>query len=119
MKKACAACGNPIQGRSDKRFCSVACKNAYNNNARKRTRTEVQEIIDYLLRNREILATLMGESTKETFDRLLLTRAGFRWEYFTGIYLNKEQKTYHLVFDFAWMEFSDQKVLVVRKKAPK
>ena len=119
MKKACAACGNPIQGRSDKRFCSVACKNAYNNNARKRTRTEVQEIIDYLLRNREILATLMGENTKETFDRLLLTRAGFRWEYFTGIYLNKEQKTYHLVFDFAWMGFSDQKVLVVSKKSQK
>ena len=31
-------------------------------------------------------------------------------------YLNKESKTYHLVFDCAWMEFSDQKVLVVRKK---
>jgi hypothetical protein len=71
---------------------------------------------DYLLRNREILATLMGNSVKETFDRLLLTRAGFRWEYCTGIYLNKEQKMYRLVFDYAWMEFSDQKILVVRKK---
>jgi hypothetical protein len=91
-------------------------QNAYNNNVRKRSRTEVQEVIDYLLRNREILATLMGNSVKETFDRLLLTRAGFRWEYCTGIYLNKEQKMYRLVFDYAWMEFSDQKILVVRKK---
>lgn len=107
-----------MSGRADKRFCSVTCKNTYNNNARKRTRSEVQEIINYLLRNREILATFMGENAKETFDRLLLARAGFRWEYHTGTYLNKEGKTYRLVFDYAWMEFSDQKVLVIKKKKP-
>jgi len=116
MKKQCLACGTSITGRSDKRFCSTACKNIHNNNLRKQTRTETQEIIDYLLRNREILVTIMGQSIKETFDRLVLTRAGFRWEYHTSTYLNKEGKTYHLVFDYAWMEFSDQKVLVVRKK---
>ncbi len=33
-----------------------------------------------------------------------------------GTYLNKEGKTYRIVYDFAWMDFSDQKVLIVRKK---
>jgi predicted nucleic acid-binding Zn ribbon protein len=116
MKKQCLACSVSIVGRADKRFCSVTCKNNFNNTLRKRTHSEVQEVIGYLLRNRELLATLMGESVKETFDRLVLTRAGFRWEYHTSTYLNKEGKTYHLVFDYAWMEFSDQKVLVIRKK---
>jgi len=31
-------------------------------------------------------------------------------------YFNKENKMYRIVYDYAWMDFSDQKVLVVRKK---
>ncbi|MCO5277943.1 MAG: hypothetical protein M9911_08150 [Saprospiraceae bacterium] len=57
----------------------------------------------------------MGKSKKEVFDRLVVTRTGFKFEYITGIYINKEGKMYHLVYDFAWMDFSDQKVLIVRK----
>ena len=116
MKKQCLSCEAAIIGRADKRFCSTECKNAYNNKIKKASRSEVKEIISYLLRNREILATFMGDSAKETLDRLLLTRAGFRWEYHTSTYLNKEGKTYHLVFDYAWMEFSDQKILIIRKR---
>jgi hypothetical protein len=58
----------------------------------------------------------MGEATKVELDRLVLTRTGFRYEYHTGTYLNKEGKRYRLVYDYAWMDFSDQKVLVVRKR---
>jgi hypothetical protein len=57
----------------------------------------------------------MGESKKETFDKLVLVRAKFKFEFMTGIYMNKENKMYRLVYDYAWMDFSDQKILVVRK----
>jgi hypothetical protein len=50
-------------------------------------------------------------------DRPALTRAGFRWEFMTGIYFNKEGKMYRLVYDYAWMDFSDQQVLIVHKKS--
>jgi predicted nucleic acid-binding Zn ribbon protein len=115
MKKLCTACERPFIGRSDKRFCSVECKNAYNNERRKNTRNVVKEIDYYLHRNREILQTLMGNAIKETIDRLILVRTGFRFDYMTGIYFNKEQKMYRLVYDYAWMDFSDQKILIVRK----
>lgn len=58
---------------------------------------------------------LMGSDAKITLDKMILTRAGFKWDYMTGIYWNKENKMYRIVYDFAWMDFSDQKVLVVRK----
>jgi len=74
------------------------------------------DTVPYLHRNREIIATLMGNSVKETIDKAILTRAKFRWEYMTGVYWNKEGKMYRLVYDFAWMDFSDQRVLIVRKK---
>jgi hypothetical protein len=48
-------------------------------------------------------------------DRKVLARAKFRWEYMTGIYKNKQGKWYHLVYDYAWMEFSDQMLLIIRK----
>ena len=116
MKKTCLSCGQEIQGRSDKRFCSVVCKNAHNNDQRSQTKVVTAEIDALLHRNREVLALLMGDTKKTTFDRLILQRAGFKFEHLTGIYFNKEGKMYRIIYDFAWMDFSDQSVLVVRKK---
>lgn len=117
MKKICLQCGQETRGRSDKKFCSLACKNTYTAVTRRATRDAVSEIDGYLHRNREILATLMGDTSKVELDRIVLTRTGFRYEYHTGTYLNKEGKLYRLVYDYAWMDFSDQKVLAVRKKS--
>jgi hypothetical protein len=115
MKKTCTACNTAFTGRSDKRFCSTSCKNQYFNDLRKKTIDVTKEIDGYLHRNHQILETLMGDSKKETLDRLVVTRTGFKYNFMTGIYINKVGKTYHLVYDFAWMEFSDQKILIIRK----
>ena len=119
MKKTCLHCGQETRGRSDKKFCSLACKNGYATTTRRATRDAVAEIDAYLHRNREILAMLMGDASKTELDRLVLTRTGFKYEYHTGTYLNKDGKLYRLVYDYAWMDFSDQKILVVRKKGAK
>jgi hypothetical protein len=116
MKKICIACETSFIGRSDKRFCSTTCKNHYYNELRKKTKDVTKEIDGYLHRNREILATLMGDERKETFDRLVLVRTGFKFDYITGLYFNAENKMYHLVYDYAWMEFSDQKIMIIQKK---
>ena len=115
MNNLCMHCGKSVKGRADKRFCSVICKNNYNYKNRAVTKSDVKTIDDLLHRNRIILMTLMGDSKKETFDKLILTRAKFHFELHTGHYINKEGKTYWIVYDYAWMDFSDQKVLVVRK----
>jgi hypothetical protein len=115
MEKNCQQCGKALHGRTDKKFCGLACKNAFNVAQRKATRDEVKEVDAYLHRNREILATLMGDSRKEMFDRSTLSRAKFKWEFMTGIYFNKVGKMYRIIYDYAWMDFSDQQVLVIRK----
>ena len=115
MSKECFQCGKPLHGRSDKKFCDAVCKNTFNFALRRGTRNDVKEVDGYLHRNREILAILMGHSKKEMFDRAVLARAKFKWEYMTGLYRNKEGKLYHIIYDYAWMEFSSQQVLVVRK----
>jgi hypothetical protein len=119
MKKTCENCQKPLAGRMDKKFCSTECKNHYNNSQRKSAKTETQEIDGYLHRNRDILKTIMGNASKETIDRLILVRAGFKFDYMTGIYFNKENKMYRILYDYAWMEFSDQKILIVKKALSK
>ena len=111
----CFQCGAPVKGRADKKFCNTTCKNEFNYKNQSVTKSDVQSIGAILHRKRIILMTLMGDSKKEIFDKMILTRAKFRFEYHTGHYLNKEGKTYWLLYDFAFMEFSDQRILVVRK----
>jgi hypothetical protein len=117
MRKQCKICETTFAGRSDKQFCSLVCKNLHNTQVRMQTNSIVKDVDGYLHRNRQILATLMPSGTKAFFDTIVLDRAGFRWEYFTGTYENKEGKWYHYVYDYAWMRFSNRQVLVVRKGA--
>ena len=118
LGRNCKQCGKPFRGRPDKKYCGVPCKNRFNHLRRARTRSEVKRVDAFLHRNREILEEVMeGKGKKWTFSRRLIDRMGFRFTYMTGYYFNKEGKMYRLVYDYAWMDFSDQKILVVRRQA--
>ena len=105
-------------GRMDKKFCSVKCKNDYNYHQRRNTKTATKAIDKILHRNREILEQVMQSQKKKKLmiDRLELERWGFNFNYITGIYKNSQGKLYHYVYDYAWMEFSKQEVMIVKKK---
>ena len=115
MRKQCENCQSEFTGRSDKRFCCIACKNQHNLQLRRETRDIVKAIDAALHRNREILAVLLPRPGKETVPRLLLSKAGFNFDLCTRFYYNREGKRYHYVYDYAWMEFSQQDILIVRK----
>jgi hypothetical protein len=115
MSQHCKQCKILLKGRSDKCFCSPKCKNEFNNQLKKKTRLVTAEIDGYLHRNRIILNEVMGKTTKQVVDRLVLVRAGFKFDYLTGIHTNKENKMYRFVYDYGWMDFSDQKVLIILK----
>ena len=106
-----------MTGRSDKLYCSLVCKNKHNNLLHNPVSDYVKQIDTILHRNHHILTVLLAASKikKVKFDKLVLIRAGFDFTHFTGTYLNNQGKLYHYVYDFAWMEFSNQEVLVVRK----
>ena len=117
MKTQCSICAVPMSGRSDKKYCSDACKNAHHNELRSPKADIVREIDLILHKNRDILKTLMqnAKNTKITIDRLVLEQAGFNFDRFTGIYTNSQNKTYYYLYDYAWMAFSLEKTMIVRK----
>lgn len=116
MKGKCQYCSKEVTGRADKKFCSPDCKTRSHLVNKKVNQVEIVEIINkILLKNRIILSETMGTQKQKTIPRIELVKAGFNFQYFTGHYLNKQGKYYHYIYDFAWMEFSSQEIMIVRK----
>lgn len=113
----CKICSKMISGRIDKKFCSVKCKNYYHTNLRKVTDKAVKQINIILHRNRSILLEILGKNKVQLkIERIILDQKKFNFKYHTHFQVNSAGKTYYYVYDFAWMEFSDNEVLIVRKR---
>ena len=116
MSVKCKICSKLIIGRKGKLFCSLRCKNYYHTNLRRVTFEASQKIDEILHRNRSILLEVMGKnSTSKQIPRLVLEQKKFRFNYHTHSIVNKHGKTYHWVYDFAWMSFSDDTILIIKK----
>ncbi len=110
-------CSAPIKGRSDKKFCSIDCKNQYHIRLRQVTSEATIEIDKILHRNRSILLEVMGKNAvQKKVPTQILDKKKFNFRYHTHSYINSAGKTYRYVYDFGWMQFSDQEVLIVRKR---
>jgi len=113
----CKICSKLLLGRNDKLFCSIKCKNYYHVNLRKVTDKEVKDIDTILHRNRSILLEVLGKRKAQvTIQRLVLEKKNFSFKYHTHLYVNNKGKTYYYIYDFAWMEFSTDDILIIRKE---
>lgn len=117
MQKKCKICGQSFFGRKDKLFCTIACKNEYHTKLRAVTQKATNFIDNILHRNRSILLEIMGKNaTQKKIERAALDKKKFNYKYHTHTHTNVKGKTYFYLYDFGWMEFSDQQILIVRKK---
>lgn len=117
----CPICGDKLIGKINKRFCSPACKARYHRN-RAEQRIPVTRNVDAILhRNWKILSELHETAgTHKLFvNKAQLSRRGFHFDYYTTSKVNKEQKPYYYVYDFAWMSFSEKEMMVVKLRKPK
>ncbi len=114
--KICRFCDNEVIGRSDKLFCSVSCKSKYHRKLRNLADTAAKQIDKILHRNRSILLEILGKKRlKIKVNRLLLEKKKFNYKYHTHFTRNSKGKIYYYVYDLAWMSFSDDDILIVRK----
>lgn len=98
MKKdnLCQHCSSPLQGRSDKKFCDVYCRNSFNNE-KLRERTNIMRNIEHALRrNRKILEGMCVANKQLTHSEML--NKGFDFKYMTH-----QSDNLYCVYDFAYM----------------
>ena len=66
--RSCLACGKPVKGRIDKKFCDDYCRAAYNNELKSAANNYIRNVNNALGKNRRILESLLpeGEATAKT-----------------------------------------------------
>jgi predicted nucleic acid-binding Zn ribbon protein len=116
--KNCVACGKPLRGRADKKFCDDYCRNNYNNRQNSDQSNFVRNVNNILRRNRRILETLIpeGEELKKIAREKLL-QEGFNFKYHTHLFSNQKGQTYYFNYEYGYLILEGDWVLVVKRKA--
>ncbi|NLP57127.1 hypothetical protein [Lutibacter sp. B1] len=114
MKKNCLECGEPLNGRIDKKFCSDYCRNTYNNKINKESKNLIRNINNRLRKNHRILSELntLGK-TKVTRKKLL--DDNFDFDFITSIYTTKAGNTYFYVYDQGYLPIENDYFLLIKK----
>lgn len=119
-KRHCKLCKAEYSGRTDKLYCSVKCKSTYSQKLNAVTKKETGRIDKILHRNRSILLEILGKKIVQTkVLREELDSRNFNYSYVTQYHLNSKNKMVNYVYDFSWIVFSDQEILVRRIRKSK
>jgi len=113
-EKHCLECGEVILGRSDKKFCSDACRNAYNNRQNKVSVNLIRNTNRHLKKNWRILTDL-NATGKTKVHRSKLVKAGFDFDLITGIYTTKKQSVYYFVYDQGYLDIGGGFYMLVKR----
>jgi hypothetical protein len=114
MEKQCLECGAKIVGRIDKKFCSDACRNSYNNKFNKDSKNLIRNTNNRLRKNYRILEALNPDQ-KTKISRAKLIEKGIDFNYFTSIQTTKAGKVYYFVYDQGYLPLEDDYYLLVKR----
>ena len=116
MKKKCIECGEPFEGRSDKKFCSDQCRTSYYNRQNADSTNYMRSVNRILRKNRKILAELNPQGKSKVQKTRLLDK-GFSFNYFTNVYNTKNGNTYYFCYEHGYLPLADDfYALVVREE---
>lgn len=119
MEKTCLDCGEPLKGRTDKKFCSDQCRNSYNNRLNTEATNLVRNVNAILRKNRRIL-TELNPAEKTTVHKDKLVNRGFNFSYFTSIYVTQKGHTYKFCYEYGYLPIeNDFYMLVLRDNGTK
>lgn len=112
--KFCLECGEPLQGRTDKKFCDDQCRSNYNNKLNSDATSDIRNINNALRKNRRILLSVAGEEGKTKISRSKLNELGFNFKYFTHTYTTQKGTVYKLCYDYGYLLIDNDYFFVVK-----
>jgi len=115
INQKCLECGEPVKGRSDKKFCNDYCRNAYNNNINKESKNLIRNINNRLRKNHKIL-TELNTSGKTKTTRTKLIDYNFDFNTFTSIYTTKTGNVYYYVYNQGYLKLDNDYYLLIKRE---
>lgn len=113
--RLCLECGRELFGRTDKKFCTDSCRSAYNNKTLPGVNNYHRKINRILKRNRNILESLNPDGKIKMHQEKLL-KEGFDFDFFTNVYITKEQREYRFCYEQGYLVLDDGYVLLVKRE---
>lgn len=114
-KRLCPECGDPVYGRTDKKFCSDQCRNAYNNKSVGYSDNYIRRVNNILKRNRKILQEL-NPTGKIKIHLNQLKRKGFDFNYHTNLYITQSGNTYYFIYDQGYLKLENDFFALVTRE---
>ena len=112
--RRCLECDEILLGRADQKFCNDQCRSTYNNKQSVESNYVIRIINRILRKNYAILSTL-NSGKKAIVNKSDLQKKGYRFDYYTGTYLNPKNHLYYYCYDQGFTELENNKVLMVCK----
>lgn len=100
----CTGCGEPISGRSDKKFCKDSCKSAHHYlRSVEKEDSQFKRIDKQLKTNRRILKEF-NKAGKATVRKEVLIDEGFNPKFFTHYWKTKNGNLYLFCYEYGFMQ---------------
>lgn len=104
IQKECLYCKRPLTGRTDKKYCDLHCKSAYQYQKRKQEPERFYNKVDNQLRlNRKILKEY-NKGGKVIVRSEILLELGFDPDFFTHYWKNKKGDVYLFVYEYGFLK---------------
>lgn len=110
----CLECGSGFNGRSNKKFCCLACKNSFNNRRLRTIRNYRNNTIAKLNRNYEILEMLINEKARSA-GLEELRELGFEDSFITGRRIGARRHEECSCFDIVYCR-TGSKIFDIRRR---
>ncbi|MBT8320236.1 MAG: hypothetical protein KJO90_01055 [Eudoraea sp.] len=115
QERKCLECEDPIKGRTDKKFCSDYCRNAYHNKRNKDSKNLIRNINNRLRKNYRILDSFPLKDGKTRTTRNRLIDKGFDFDFVTSLYTTKKGSTYFFVYDLGYLPLDNDYFMIVKR----
>ncbi len=112
---SCPHCLTEIIGRSDKKYCSVYCKSAYQYKNRKTKEALYYKIDKQLKTNRKLLKSYNKSGVSKVLKTKLIEE-GFNPHYFTHYWKNQQGDIYLFCYEYGFLDLkrtSKEKYLLI------
>lgn len=109
----CIQCSKEFEGRSNQKFCSLKCKNAYHNERIKEKEAAVIEINKILHRNWTTLHKLYGVYRSAPISLDIAKAHGFDNTYFTHIHHSPLGEKYTMAYDIGFKHHIDNQIQII------
>ena len=110
----CNSCQKEFDGRSNQKFCSSKCKNAFHNRENKIKELQVKAINKVLHKNWITLQKLFEIYRSSPISMDVVEAYGFNEKYHTHVYKSPSGESYKMIYDMAFKPYFDDQIQIVK-----